>query len=128
MIAFRTWGAKKYVYVHLKAGEPELVCTIAGVGKSAGAEELCRHGGITAFDLDFVFRDAGGLEAVYNDTADMILDIDGHKLHITPNVTLRPSTYTVGLAGDYERLLRSYAVLDVPAESYRHMTKLVICL
>ena len=115
MLGFKTWGAKKYCYAHLtRAGEPELVSTIAGVSKNAGAEELCRHGGFDAFALGFTFVDAGGLEAVYNDTTDMIIAVEGHKLHITPNVTLRPSTYTMGLAADYERLLRGYHILSEP--------------
>lgn len=107
MLAFKSFGAKKYCYVHLhRSGEPELISTIAGVAKSAGAEELCRHGGLAAFEPGFVFREAGGLEAIYNDDTDMELDIDGHKLRITANVTLKPSTYELGLAGEFERLLR----------------------
>lgn len=108
MLAFKTWGAKKYIYAEEKKGEPVLTSTIAGVAKSAGAEELCRAGGFAAFEPGFVFTSAGGLEAVYNDAVDMELDIEGHKLRITPNLNLRPSSYTLGLAGDFERLLQRY--------------------
>ena len=108
MMKFRTWGAKKYCYTVMKKGRETLVCTVAGVGKSKGAKELEAHGGITAFKPGFVFVEAGGLEAVYNDAVDMFVEAEGRRLHITPNVTLRPSTYKLGLSGDYERLLRNY--------------------
>lgn len=60
---------------------------------------------IRAFEDGFTFVKAGGLEAVYNDTAFGLYEIDGHTINITPNVTLRPSTYTLGKAADYVRLL-----------------------
>lgn len=106
---FSTLGAKKYVYTELgRDGREKLISTIAGVGKTLGAKELLEAGGIAAFKPGFVFREAGGLEAVYNDEVDELVEIDGHQLRITPNVTLRESSYTLGLAGDYERLLRNY--------------------
>lgn len=117
MLQFRTWGAKKYVYT-IPAGKKwkkrhpesdvEIVCTTAGVAKTLGADELYAAGGIKAYKPGFVFHAAGGLEAVYNDEVDELVEIDGHELHITPNVTLRESTYELGLSGDYERLLRRY--------------------
>ena len=133
MAAFRTWGAKKYVYTTIdKNGLEVLHSTVAGVGKTAGARELQRAGiqmrqlgmvpwvlsdaaaGVEAFRLGFVFVEAGGLEAVYNDRPELSeYEIDGHKVAITPNVNLRPSTYTLGLAGDYERLLRSRVYIDI---------------
>ena len=103
MCEFRTMGAKKYVY--RENPQDKLVCTIAGVSKSLGGKELESHGGITAFQEGFTFEEAGGLEAVYNDDIDKVIDIDGHSLKITSNVVLRPSTYTLGLSADYKRLL-----------------------
>ena len=133
MTHFRTWGAKKYAFIELdKQGRAWLRTTIAGVGKYAGARELMRAGivvekkrlgrnlthkeirergallGLLQFKPGFVFREAGGLEAVYNDDVYMVIEREGHKLEITPNVTLRPGSYTLGLAGDYERLLLNY--------------------
>ena len=109
MMELRTWGAKKYAALYLgKAGEPELICTIAGVAKTAGSEELAAAGGLPAFTPDYQFVAAGGLEAIYNDWTYQELEIEGHRLVITPNVCLRPSSYTLGLAADYERLLRNY--------------------
>ena len=104
MCEFRTMGAKKYVY--RETPDDKLICTIAGVSKSLGGKELESHGGITAFHEGFTFEEAGGLEAVYNDDIDKVVDIDGHSLKITSNVVLRPSTYTLGLSADYKRLLQ----------------------
>lgn len=103
MCEFRTMGAKKYVYREIP--EDKLICTIAGVSKSLGGKELEFHGGITAFHEGFTFEQAGGLEAVYNDDVDTVIYVEGHSLHITANVVLRPSTYTLGLSADYKRLL-----------------------
>lgn len=103
MCEFRTMGAKKYVY--RETPEDKLICTIAGVSKSLGGKELESHGGITAFHEGFTFEEAGGLEAVYNDDVDTVIYVEGHSLHITANVVLRPSTYTLGLSADYKRLL-----------------------
>lgn len=105
MDKFRTLGAKKYVYTY----GGRLYCTIAGVGKTAGGKALEAAGGIEAFKTGFVFDgEAGGLEAIYNDDpAVKTWTVDGRTLEITSNVTLRPSTYTVGLAADYDRLLRN---------------------
>lgn len=103
MCEFRTMGAKKYVY--RETPEDRLICTIAGVSKSLGGKELESHGGITAFHEGFTFEQAGGLEAVYNDDVDTVIYVEGHSLHITANVVLRPSTYTLGLSADYKRLL-----------------------
>lgn len=105
---FATMGAKKYVYEEVnKKGETELHITIAGVAKAAGAAELTKHGGIEAFKTGFLFKEAGGLEAVYNDHPGIKeIQIDGHTLPITSNVVLRPSTYTLGITGEYDFLLK----------------------
>lgn len=101
---FRTMGAKKYVC----RINGKLISTIAGVGKSAGGRELEAAGGIQAFAPGFMFREAGGVEAIYNDVPEVTSwEVEGRTLQITSNVTLRPSTYTLGLAADYERLLRN---------------------
>lgn len=104
MCEFRTMGAKKYVF--RETPDDKLVCTIAGVSKSLGGKELEEHGGITAFHEGFTFEKAGGLEAVYNDKPGITeTEIDGRRISITANVSLRPSTYTLGLTADYKRLL-----------------------
>lgn len=106
---FRTWGAKKYCYTSQdKTGKLKLHSVIAGVAKSAGAAELEAAGGISAFKPGFVFSGAGGLEAIYNDWTNMWVNVDEHQLHITPNVTLRPGGYRMGITADYDRILRRY--------------------
>lgn len=101
---FVTLGAKKYAYTDEKG---KLHITVAGVIKNAGARELEAHGGIREFKPDFIFVESGGLEAVYNDFPEITdYEVDGHKLHITSNVVLRPSTYTLGITNEYEYLLK----------------------
>ena len=131
---FATMGAKKYVYTmergalrrpngckkcrYTKSGSyirrgGHVHCTIAGVKKSKGGWELDRAGGISAFHRGFVFREAGGTESVYNDhPTNGVIDIDGHKLLITPNIVIRESEYTLGVSRDYASLL-----LDIGKES-----------
>lgn len=127
---FKTLGAKKYAYTYKdkpckpdkckrknckwKGCEncPATYCTIAGVGKSTGAAELDAAGGLDAFDINFIFTEAGGLESVYNDDDYGEYEIDGHTINITRNVCLRPSTYTVGITQDYATLLDSKLIKD----------------
>ena len=99
---FRTWGAKKYAYTD----DDGLHVTIAGVNKKKGAEELQSHGGLTAFRPGFTFRTAGGTESVYNDEPDIKeIEREGHKLKITSNLYMYDSMYTVGITGEYLRIL-----------------------
>lgn len=100
---FRTLGAKKYCYTDASG----LHLTVAGVQKQTGAQELSRSGGIQAFKEGFVFRDAGGTESVYNDLQDPIETvIDGHKIQITSNLVIRPSTYTLSITEEYSQILK----------------------
>ena len=102
---FKTLGAKKYAYVE-REGEG-VHCTIAGVNKKKGGKELDKHGGLSAFAEGFVFREAGGTQAVYNDTPPMdYVDIEGRSLPITANVAILPSEYTLGITGEYERIIK----------------------
>ena len=102
---FKTLGAKKYAYVE-KEGEG-VHCTIAGVNKKKGGSELDKHGGLSAFAEGFIFREAGGTQAVYNDSpAISKVVIDGKELAITSNVAILPSEYTLGITGEYERIIK----------------------
>lgn len=114
MSEFATMGAKKYVYRDAKTGK--LVCTIAGVGKTAGAKELEAAGGITAFRDGFTFHEAGGLEALYNDRPEIDRwEVEpGRYVGIISNVVLRESTYTLGLTAEYLRLLRGRVYMNEP--------------
>ena len=99
---FRTLGAKKYV---TQIGDM-LKTTIAGVVKKDGGEELKRAGGIEAFKDGFIFRDAGGNELAYNDEPYGMYEVEGHQLYIGPNVAITPSTYRLGLTGEYYELIQ----------------------
>ena len=114
MSEFSTMGAKKYVYRDAKTGK--LVCTIAGVGKTAGAKELEAAGGISAFKDGFTFHEAGGLEALYNDKPEIDRwEVEpGRYVGITSNVVLRESTYTLGVTAEYLRLLRGRVYTNEP--------------
>ena len=114
MSEFSTMGAKKYVYRDAKTGK--LICTIAGVGKTAGAKELEAAGGISAFKDGFTFHEAGGLEALYNDKPEIDRwEVEpGRYVGIISNVVLRESTYTLGLTAEYLRLLRGLVYLNEP--------------
>lgn len=102
---FKTLGAKKYAYIE-KEGEG-VHCTIAGVNKAKGGKELDENGGLEAFTEGFVFVDAGGTQAVYNDDPPVhSVDIEGHVLPITSNVAILPSEYTLGITGEYERIIK----------------------
>lgn len=99
---FITWGAKKYAYCTRRDG-PHI--TVAGVPKKKGAAELLYKGGLPAFKPGFVWTDTGKLEAVYNDQNVGFQKIDGHRVNITKNIVLRPTTYQMSLTDDYATIL-----------------------
>lgn len=102
-LKFRSLGAKKYVTVY---DDGKCHCTIAGVNKLKGGEELDRHGGIDAFKAGFTFIDAGGTESVYNDdTLPHVEEWNGHEFEIGPNILIKDSTYRVGITKDYADIL-----------------------
>lgn len=102
---FKTLGAKKYAYVE-REGEG-VHCTIAGVNKKKGGAELDEFGGLSAFAEGFIFRKAGGTQAIYNDSPQMSkVEIEGHTVPITSNVAILPSEYTLGITGEYERIIK----------------------
>ena len=102
---FITMGAKKYAY---EDAAGELHITVAGVSKYKGAAELAQRGGLEAFKEGFVWYDAGGLESVYNDDPEVKeINMEGHKLQIISNVLLKPSAYTLGITGEYARILEN---------------------
>lgn len=115
---FLTWGAKKYVYRVESKKQTVLGCgdtwhiTIAGVNKVRGARELERRGGIDAIKADeygrpyFVFHDAGGVDAIYNDYPDVKPIRRGkHVLEVTRNLYLEQGEYTLGVTDDFNRII-----------------------
>ena len=94
---------------------------MAGVGKKEGAKELRAAAEaqglldpLQAFRPGMTFSAAGGVEAVYNDSVNMELEIDGHRLFIGPNILLKPSTYRLGVTQEYNEILNN-------AELIRHL-------
>lgn len=105
---FVSLGAKKYAYVDNKN---QLHITVAGVGKSIGAVELAERGGIESFKEGFTFYKAGGTESVYNDDPEVKrLTVGEHSLEITSNVLIKDSTYTLGITGEYRKILENPAI------------------
>lgn len=94
---FITLGAKKYAY----SINGEIKIATAGVNKEKGGKEL---GSIEKYDEGFTFVEAAGREAVYNDNVDMVIVREGREIHITRNVTLKPSTHTLGRTEEYRAL------------------------
>ena len=132
---YKTLGAKKYafvkspveswketlkigdkVYEYTKIGPGRTNVTISGVDKKKGGPELDKHGGLAAFEDEFVFSEAGGTESVYNDEPEISeMQIDGHTLQITSNVAILPSTYKLGITGEYSRIIKYFQYyLDNP--------------
>lgn len=99
---FSTMGAKKYAYVE----DNNLHITIAGVNKSKGALELQKAGGLKAFKEGFVFHEAGGTESKYNDDPEVKEIVrEGRPIRITSNVYICDSEYTLGITGEYRRII-----------------------
>lgn len=131
---FITWGAKRYAYEQVVKKQlseeftlytTRTYVTTAGVVKrkgtdnNVGGKELAKMGGLEAYKPGCVFRNAGGIEAVYNDNVNMIIHIDGHDLHITDNVSLKPSEYTLGITGEYDFLLNHPELVSDLFEEYK---------
>lgn len=105
---FVTMGAKKYAYIDQ---QDKLHITVAGASKSKGAEELEKRGGLPEFKEGFVFYDAGGTESVYNDAPEISeLHVGDNIQYITSNVLIRKSTYTLGITGEYKKILNNPAI------------------
>ena len=101
---FATMGAKKYAFVE----NGKLGITIAGVNKRLGAAEMAEAGGLARFKEGFVFRKGGGTESKYNDDPEVKEIIrEGKSLQITSNVYISNSEYTLGVTGDYRRILEN---------------------
>lgn len=69
------------------------------------------------FREGFVFYEAGGTENVYNDDPPLKhITIDGHRLDITSNVAIFPSTYTLDQTIEYKRLINFLMTKDIRYE------------
>lgn len=136
MDEFITLGAKKYAYHLVEPDEKgnSYFITVAGVGKKTGVSQLiqdAKEKGITdpleLFKEGYVFHEyydkeqkkiinPGGMEAVYNDMplCDIIYETnkEGKPVDIISNVTLRPSSYTLGLTNEYRDLINGVDIIN----------------
>lgn len=111
---FAVLGSKKYAFI--KEGDDRLKVTIAGVTKALGGAELekgDKYGcGIERFCMaatpgqEFLFKDAGGQESLYNDHVHECSRIDNHLLMLYDNVVIRDSTYLLGVTEEYGALIQ----------------------
>ena len=107
---FITWGSKKYAYEYARPeehGGHKFGTTVAGLNKQKGAEVLEREG-LEAFDLNKIFKEeeSGRLTAHYNDAVRWEqMEINGHKIELTSNIALLPTTYTLNITADYKALI-----------------------
>ena len=117
---FKTLGAKKYAYI--EEGSTELHITIAGVGKSSGAEELLEKNGLDSFEPGFVFKKGGGTESIYNDIFIPFTRMTPEgNVTITSNVAIVDSTYKLTMNGDYTDLVENSAILWKLIEAHELM-------
>ena len=72
------------------------------MNKQKGPLELACYNGIESFNEGFVFYDSAGLESKYNDSDYGEYMIDGHIINVTKNIYLYPSTYTLGIEGEFQ--------------------------
>ena len=96
---FKGLGAKKYSY---EDDDGKLHLTCAGVNKKKGAKELEKYNGLESFKNGFVFVEAGGVSATYNDKSNMTIYRKGKPIEIRKNIYLENSTYTLGQDEKYE--------------------------
>ena len=104
---FRTWGAKRYCYRDKK--DSKLHLTVSGVNKKKGVKAL--NDDINAFKDGLIFdEDSCGklLMSYLYDMPSVILS-DGYKTWERYGINARPNTYKMGLASDFETLLRIIA-------------------
>lgn len=105
--AFKTLGAKKYVY----EDEDGLHVTISGVNKDNSAGELKS---IDNFRPGFVFKDAGGTELHYNDGEGIHdITVNGCTMTTASNIAVVDSTYTIGITAEYAELIDYNIYYDI---------------
>lgn len=109
---FAHMGAKKYIYevepipnAKKWSDQHGFHLTIAGVNKEKGAKELYEMGGFDAWHEGTVFKEAGGVQGIYNDADYGLYEINGRQIYIGRNVCLMPDYYTLGESTDYLRVL-----------------------
>ena len=55
---------------------------------------------------------------MYNDTVYGDYTVENHKIKITQNIVIRPSTYTIGITDEYRRILADARTLKEFKETF----------
>lgn len=105
---FITQGAKRYAYIDSKG---KMGVTVSGVTHKVNEEtgvEYCVEelGTLERFKPGVEFIKAGGTAALYNDDDDFTYHTSEGDIHITRNVSIVDTTYTMTHTKDYIRLLQ----------------------
>lgn len=100
---FKTMGAKKYAY----EAEKGIGVTVAGLSKKIGKETLERLGGIDAFQLGLKFEPSGNMTAFYNFSEPHEIEVEGCKFLTASNLALIPTSYILGITGEYEEIIKN---------------------
>ena len=109
IVQFKTLGAKKYAYI-TKSGKVNVTTSGVNKRKSPGELEKNIKGEESILDVyspGFIFKDAGGNEIEYIDVTTGDIEIDGHIIYVPTCAVIRPSTYKLGLEGDYMTLIEN---------------------
>ena len=99
---YKTMGAKKYCYRDSHDGEIHV--TVAGLSKKLGAERMKIEGSVDRFKLGMVFDPSGNMTAYYNDCEPHMITIDGCTFLTASNLALIPTTYVLGVTGEYQEI------------------------
>lgn len=105
--AFKTLGAKKYVYNDLNG---KLHCTVAGISKEKGAKRI---GTIDGFRLGRVLKDVGRTVAYYNEDKLHTMTVDGSTFLTGSNIALVDSTYEIGVTDEYLEVIRKFLAFSI---------------
>lgn len=113
-LAFKTFGAKKYMYAYKKGDDIDFKITISGVPKAAGKaciKEAIKNDRLKSF-LDvkkgFIFH---GIKTTscYNELDCLqCYEVEGKKVYYSSNIAMYPNSYTLGLTYDFELLLEQF--------------------
>lgn len=113
-LAFKTFGAKKYMYAFKKGDEIDFKITISGVPKAAGKaciKESITKGKLKSF-LDitkgFIFHGIKTTSTYMESDCIKFHEVEGKKIYYASNIAMYPNSYTLGLTYDFELLLDKF--------------------
>ena len=97
---YKTMGAKKYCYRDSEDGKIHV--TVAGLSKKLGQAKMEELGSVDDFEIGMIFDPSGNMSAYYNDVEKpYYISVDGCKFLTASNLALVPTTYELGVMGEY---------------------------